>query len=317
MKNIILILCFALISVACYSQEIEKIKLDVKDEWNLYLNDEESDELFYLRLVPKNKPIGALVILPSGFEKVENTLLQIDLHKKAVEQGLIVIVPSINWGNDDRIYEFKILDKIFAQVIREFNVPKDKFILGGLSNGGMIAIKYAEKSVENPEQTLLKPLGIFGLDTPLDLAHLYQYAEREIKRNFSEAGMNEARWMINKYNQMYGGPPSEFPEKYIEASMYSHGVENGGNAVYLKDMPIRMYTDLDVNWLLNERNRDLYDWNGTNIVAMINELKLMGNKDANVIITMGKGVRLDGRRHPHSWSIMDTEDCMNWINSLL
>jgi hypothetical protein len=317
MKKIITLFCFVLICISGYGQDIEKIKLDVKDKWNLYLNDGQSDELFYLRLAPKNNPIGALVILPSGYEKVEDTLRQIDLHHKAVEHGLIVIVPSINWGNDDRIYEFKVLDKIFAQVIQEYNVPKEKFILGGLSNGGMISIKYAEKSVENPGQTLIKPLGVFGLDTPLDLAHLYEYAEREINRNFSEAGVNEAKWMIDKYNNMYGGSPSEFPEKYIEASMYSYGVDNGGNAVYLKDMPIRMYTDLDIDWLLNERHRDLYDWNGTNIVAMINELKLMGNKDANVVITMGKGVRLDGRRHPHSWSIMDTSDCMNWIKNLL
>lgn len=317
MKKVITLFCLALISISGYSQEIEKITLDVKDDWNLYLNDEQSDQLFYLRLVPKSKAIGVLVILPMAFEKVEDTLKQIDLHNKAVEQGLIVVVPSINWGTEDRIKDFEILDKIFAQIIDQYDVPKEKFILGGLSNGGMISIKYAQKSVQNPEQTLLKPLGVFGLDTPLDISHLYEYAEREIKRNFSEAGMNEARGMIEKYNRTYGGSPTEFPEKYIEASMYSYGVENGGNAVYLKDMPIRMYTDLDINWLLNERHRDLYDWNGTNIVAMINELKLMGNRDANVIITMGKGFRLDGRRHPHSWSIMDTNDCMNWIKTLL
>ena len=123
--------------------------------------------------------------------------------------------------------------------------------------------------------------------------------------------------MMNNYNEIYGGSPKEFPEKYIEASIYSNGVENGGNAEYLKDIPIRMYTDLDVNWLMNERRRDLYDWNGTDIVAMINDLKLMGNSDANVIITMGKGVKLDGTKHPHSWSIMDNQDCFKWIEKLI
>jgi hypothetical protein len=78
-----------------------------------------------------------------------------------------------------------------------------------------------------------------------------------------------------------------------------------------------MYTDLDVNWLMNERRRDLYDWNGTDIVAMINDLKLMGNKDANVIITMGKGIKLNGIKHPHSWTIMDNQDCFNWIEKLI
>jgi len=26
-----------------------------------------------------------------------------------------------------------------------------------------------------------------------------------------------------------------------------------------------------------------------------------------------KGYRLDGRRHPHSWSIVEPVDCINWI----
>lgn len=316
MKTMINVIIFIFFFAFSSAQEVEKIKLDIQDDWELYLNDEESKELYYLKIVPIEKPVGALVILPSGYEKTGDVLKQLELHKKAVTEGLIVIVPSINWGTEDRLAEFKVLDIIFKQIVTEHNIPKENFVLGGLSNGGMIAITYAEKSVQNPELTFLRPLGVFGLDTPLDIAHLYEYAKREIKRNFSEVGMNEAKGMVNNYNEIYGGSPSEFPQKYIEASMYSYGVENGGNAQYLRNIPIRMYTDLDVEWLLNKRRRDLYDWNGTEIVAMINELKLMGNKDANVVITMGKGVRLDGTTHPQSWSIMDTEDCMNWIKSL-
>jgi hypothetical protein len=32
----------------------------------------------------------------------------------------------------------------------------------------------------------------------------------------------------------------------------------------------------------------------------------MGNEDANVIISYGKGFKLDGSKH-HSWSIMDSQ----------
>ena len=102
----------------------------------------------------------------------------------------------------------------------------------------------------------------------------------------------------------------------FETSVYAHDAENGGSAYFLKGMPLRMYTDLDVDWLMKERHRDLYDWNGTDIVAMINRVRLMGNEDANVIVSMGKGVRLDGSRHPHSWSIMEGEDCLRWVLKL-
>ena len=78
-----------------------------------------------------------------------------------------------------------------------------------------------------------------------------------------------------------------------------------------------MHSDLNLDYLLNQRKRDLYDWNGIDIVAFVNQLKINGNKNAEVIITQNKGVRLDGTKHPHSWSIMDTQDTMQWILKLI
>lgn len=316
MNNVFKVFLLLLVTVCCSGQEVEKVTLKIEDTWDLYVNDGESKELHYLKLASKKEAIGALVILPSGFERTNDVLKQIELHKRAAENGIVVIVPSINWGTDDRKAEFEVLNIIFEQVTNECKIPKGKFILGGLSNGGMIALAYAEKTVKNPELNYLRPIGVFGLDTPLDEAHLYEYAERELKRNFSDVGMAEAKLFLENYNKTYGGSPKEFPDKYIEASIYSYASENGGNAKYLKDMPIRMYTDLDVEWLMNERHRDLYDWNGTDIVAMVNQLKVLGNTDANVKISQGKGFRLDGTKHPHSWSILDTEDCLKWIIKL-
>jgi len=313
----IILLLVLLISICCKSQDFEKVKLNSSDTSSLYINDGESTELYYLKLIPKGKIEGVIVILPSGGETTQDLLKQITIPKMAFDNGIATIIPSINWGTEDRKIEIETLNKIFKQIVHQHNAPKENFVLGGLSNGGMISLTYTQQSVKDQEKTYLKPRGVFGLDVPLDKAHFYEYCQREIKRNYSELGVGEARWMLNNYNEIYGGSPEKFSEKYIKASIYSNGVEKGGNAQYLKDTPIRMYTDLDVNWLMNERRRDLYDWNGTDIVAMINDLKLMGNKNANVVITMGKGVKLDGTRHPHSWSIMDNKDCFNWIEKLI
>lgn len=304
-----------LIAISCKSQNFEKVVLNLIDSSNLYINDEEGSELYYLKLIPKGEIKGAIVILPSGGETTQDLLKQVYIPKLAFDKRIATIIPSINWGTEDRNPEIETLNIIFKEIIQEHNIPKENFILGGLSNGGMISLTYAQQSIK--EKTFLKPVGVFGIDVPLDKAHFYEYCQREIKRNFSELGVGEARWIMNQYNEIFGGSPEEFPEKYIAASIYSNGIENGGNAKYLKDIPIRMYTDLDVNWLINERRRNLYDWNGTDIVAMINDLKLMGNKDANVIITMGKGIKLDGTKHPHSWTIMDNKDCFNWIEKLI
>lgn len=296
---------------------LEKVVVSSKDPYSLYVNDgHENTHLFYYKMVPKTPPIGALVIIPSGGETAENLIKQIALHKAAYANGLLVIIPSINWGTTDRAPEISFLDIIFRQVINLHNVPTDKFIFCGLSNGGMISFRYAINAVKE-SNTLIIPKGIIGLDPPLDFSNYYHYCEREIERNFTPAGVAEAKWILDNYNSIYGGSPDDYPQKYIEASTYSHGVAYGGNAKYLTSIAIRMHSDLNLDFLLNQRRRDLYDWNGTDIVSFVNQLKINGNTNAEVIITQNKGVRYDGTIHPHSWSIMDTDETIKWMLALL
>lgn len=295
---------------------LEKVIVSAEDPNSLYINDGlENTNLFYYKMVPRTTPKGVLVIIPSGGETVENLIKQITLHKAAFENGILVVFPSINWGTNDRLEEISFLDSIFKDIVREHKAPKDKFILCGLSNGGMISLTYSINAVKN-SNTYITPKGIIGLDPPLDFAHSYKYCEREIKRDFTPAGVAEAKWMLNNFNTSYGSP-DDYPQKYVDASPFSYGAEYGGNTKYLTNIAIRMLSDLNLDYLLNQRKRDLYDWNGTDIVAFVNQLKINGNKNAEVIITQNKGFRPDGRKHPHSWSIMDTKETIQWITELI
>jgi hypothetical protein len=95
--------------------------------------------------------------------------------------------------------------------------------------------------------------------------------------------------------------------------MYSRNQLEGGNARYLKNVPVRIYSDPDIDWQMKNRHVDYYDMNALDQAAMINELNLMGNNEAEFINALGKGYRLNGMRHPHSWSLVEPEDCINWI----
>lgn len=295
---------------------LTKVIVSTEDPHSLYINDGAANfNLFYYKMVPNTPPTGVLVIIPSGGETVENLIKQISLHKVAFKKGILVVFPSINWGTNDRFAENSLLDTIFKEVVEEHKAPKDKFILCGLSNGGMISLTYSINAVKNAD-TYVTPKGIIGLDPPLDFAHYYKYCEREIERNFTPAGVAEAKWMLNNFNTSYGSP-DDYPQNYIDASPYSYGANSGGNAKYLTNIAIRMHSDLNLDYLLNQRKRDLYDWNGTDIVAFVNQLKLNGNTNAEVIITQNKGIRYDGTKHPHSWSIMDTDETIDWILELI
>ncbi len=78
-----------------------------------------------------------------------------------------------------------------------------------------------------------------------------------------------------------------------------------------------VYHDIDVDWLLKQRRRNLFDSNQLSSSELINRLMLMGNERAEFMISKQPGMRSNGMRHPHSWSIVDEIECIQWILKLL
>lgn len=299
MKYNILLILFIIFSLKIPAQKFEIIKL-------------QNPEDYYLKLTPKKKPTAILFLFHGGGETPEDVLKQIELPKLALKNNFLIVLPHFSNDTTKMIEEVSSTNQIATQLMNEYNISKDKIILGGFSGGGMLSITFTERAVRD-KNTYFIPKAIFAIDTPLDFEQMYQRAQREIKRNFSEVGVNEANWVINDFNSTFGGTPTAFPNEYEKYSMFTHRLEDGGNAKYLINVPIRIYTEPGVEWQLENRHRDLYDLNCTNISAMINLLQLNGNKNAEIITTFNKGKRLNGTKHPHSWSIMNSQNTMDWI----
>ncbi|WP_312394841.1 hypothetical protein [Chryseobacterium sp.] len=299
MKYHLLTVLFILFFTSAFSQEAEKVSL--KDSNN-----------FYYRIVPEGKPEGMLIVLPGGGETAERVMNQIYLDELAYDKNILVIFT--NWEeNGDFFYQAdqRLLDRIAKENVEKFNIPKNKISIGGLSGGGMLAITYAESSVRD-KNTYFVPNSIFALDPPLDYENMYYRLERDIARNFSKVAVNEAK-MFNKELVEAIGTPDKNRDKYLKQSMFTYRDKDGGNAKYLMNIPILIYTEPGIIWEIENRGRDLYDLNCVDITAMMNLLKLKGHKNADLIITNDRGIRPEGFRHPHSWSIMDSEECLNWI----
>jgi len=295
-------------------QKPEKVLVSQSDTSGLYKTSEpDSNTLFYLKMVPGGKPAGVLVILPGSGEMVEDVLKQINLHNLAVRNNLLVIFPSINHGTVKQVAEHRFLDTIFKQVIRQYELPLNKFIIGGFSAGGMLALTYTETAHQYKDSTVIIPLAVFGVDPPLDYAHLWNHCKKDIGRNFSDPAIQEAKSIMQSYRQELGGSPEEFPGNYAKYSIFSYSMNDGGNARYLIHTPVLLFTEPDILWQMKNRHRDFYDLNCADISAMINLLQTEGNRDAELVVTNNKGRRLNGMRHPHSWSIMDSSCCMAWI----
>jgi len=167
--------------------------------------------------------------------------------------------------------------------------------------------------MKNSDLTAINPIAVYGVDPPLDWSRIYYSFQRTKELNFSEVAVNEATNYLTKLNQQFGGSPDEVPDIYYKNSMFSKNVKEGGNAKFLINTPIRIYSDPDIDWHLTERQTDYYDINALDQTAMINQLRISGNQNAEFINALGKGYRLNGMRHPHSWSIAEPNELMSWI----
>lgn len=237
MKNSLLVL-FLAVQVACLGQKTERVIVQQSDPYDLYANvDQDSLTLFYEKIIPEHTPTGVLVIIPGAGEPIREVKQQITLHTLAAQKDLLVVFPSINWGTTKHTAEHQFLDTIFKQIDQQYKIPKDRYVMGGFSGGGMLALTYAEKANQHKDSTFIVPKAIFGIDPPLDYVHLWNHCQKDVERNFSQAAVRESKWLMQRYQNEFGGSPDEVPRMYVKYSIFSCSEQDGGNAHYLKRTP--------------------------------------------------------------------------------
>lgn len=287
--------------------KIEKVVIDSID----------SDYGYYLAVKPKGEIQKVLVLLPGFGQKAEDVFLDTEFHKHALEKNILTIAFAGRTRlTADSTMRFKLND-VFHDVMANASVDKDKFVLGGFSAGGTIALRYTELCHQYPDIYPIKPKGVFMVDSPIDLYHSWQLQVENLKNNHSEISVNEARWVKQYYEEYYGATPSEDPESFMDLSPFSIDTIYGSHEQYLGQVAVRAYHDIDVAWRLENRNQTPQYDNYVATATLINRLMLSGNSKAEFIQSYQTGYRRNGNRHPHSWSIVDEEECMDWVDKML
>lgn len=296
-----------------YIKRLSKNIISTSDDTNIYVSDGHATSLFYHVLLPVNQVKGVLVLLPGAWETTEHVMSSTkSLCELASDNDLAVIVPSVNQHITLTPTNLLFLNTALKDAIEKYKLPSDKFVLGGLSMGGHLATRYTELAIESPTKTVVAPRAIINVDGPIDLENLYNKWTEDFT-NPRNTNKSEPEYGIRELEELIGGSPEKFHAGYVNYSVFSTAEKDGGNAKFLKNIPIRIYNDVDVNWWIANRGTDLYGMNALDQSAMINYLNGIGNSKAEFINALGKGYRLEGNRHPHSWSIVDAENCVKWV----
>ena len=209
------------------------------------------------------------------------------------------------------------LDSIIAEVIGRHGISRDRVAIGGFSAGGTGAVRYAQVCAQDRCRGARRVAAVFAVDPPLDFERIYHSSDRVVRRNAARSNIVEERMLVNTLRDAMGGTPEAARAAYLRHSPVVASEVDGGSAKLLARTPVRIYTEPDVHWWMRERNLDFHGMNSLDHSALINLLRVGGNRRAELITTTGKGIRPDGRRHPHSWSIVDEEELTRWLVPLL
>lgn len=288
-------LIFIAITFACSQKETTEVI-------EISLNPKDSNTCGYTAILPKSETIRSYMLLIPGFgETVENVLKATTLPFEAAQSGIAVFIPVLQDGAES--YSFSAesqntLKNIVADIRSRYGLSKTDYCIGGFSMGGSAAIRYAELTPDNP------PACVFAIDSPLDYERFRYSTERDVTTY--KKGIADGDSIYIKLLEQITPIVKDSP--YLLSDTTHQAI------LPLKDIPVRYYIEPAEQWWLDNRQTDVLGLNILDATAFINDLRLIGNKDAQLIVTTGKGYRNNGNTyHPHSWTIVDSNDLIEWI----
>ena len=268
---------------------------------------------YYLAVPPPSDNIaGVLVLLPGFAQPPESIFPETDIPQLAAASDLLVIALAAGPKLYADAEVVARLDAALRDVITRYGVAATDFVLGGFSAGGTVGLRYAQYAYQYPAAAVIRPRAVFSVDSPVDLFAIYDYFEREQARNYSAVGLAEANFAKDIMLRELGDPTNH-ATTYDTLTPFNAKLLGPGNERFLCDTAVRVYHDVDVVWQLENRRRSLYDANALGASELIARLLLAGNDRAEFMQANGKGVRSNGQRHPHSWSIVDAGELVGWV----
>ena len=158
----------------------------------------------------------------------------------------------------------------------------------------------------------IMPKGVFAVDSPIDILGLYENSKKNVRRDLSDVSVQESKMIIDIMDAKFG-KPEEGIEKYEKYAVFTTRTDNVQNLSNLKGIQIRLYTEPDQEWWKANRGYDYEETNSYFFEQLYKELSVQPGYQVEYIPTANRGYRSSGERHPHSWSIVDVDQLVEWM----
>lgn len=290
MKKVVFILLL-LVFIGCKKEESKIIKTD---DFELIIAKEQN---------------GLLILFPGGGGSPENIKREFKIVDAAKKKGISLLMVNFArklWVEDEDCEKLSILIK---SVIKEQNLKTDNVYIGGMSIGGNVTLSLSQHLLKN---NILPIKGTFIVDSPIDLFGLYESSIKDINnKELSEERLSEPKWIVNYFEESFSKDSLLF--NIQKSSPVTLKTNNYSNISELKNKKLRFYIEPDIDWYENIRKTDFKSTNAYTIQQLYVLLKESNWKALELKESKNKGYRSNGDRNPHSWSIINVDNLLNWI----
>ncbi len=254
-------------------------------------------------------PKATLVLFPGGASTARETKEEFDILTTAAANQVSVLFMNFNrhlWIDETTT---KQLSQELEAIFTENHLETENVYMGGMSLGGNVALtlsNYLRQINFN-----IVPKGTFIVDSPIDLYALYTSSIKDITNpNLDEERLAEPKWIVSYFEEEFTKDslleniqkvsPFTFERKYTSVTN-------------LKSNKLRFYTEPDSLWWKTNRQTDFESTNAFTIQQISKDLKAKDWNLFELIETENKGYRPNGDRHPHSWSIVNKRELIEWM----
>ncbi|MEL7004782.1 MAG: hypothetical protein AAFN93_18900 [Bacteroidota bacterium] len=305
MTKIALSICIGFFFLACHDLQSQDKFTEIRTGYQEVNTDE------YELIRPKSEAEAVLILFGGYPERAVDIRREFKIADLAIDNKVAVVFMNYSRKLWLEIGEKEDVARGLQEMLVQHQLPMSNVYIGGFSSGGNVAFLVSSYLMEQKDY-LLAVKGVFLVDSPIDLAALYYSAEKNVKRNFSAPSVDEGKWLIKELGKNFGEPENNL-EKYASYSVYNHEIGNIKNLEALVKTQIRLYTEPDIDWWQKHRKAEYEQMNAYYIKSLSETLVNHGFKLVEYIATEDKGYRANGDRHPHSWSIVDRQELINWI----
>lgn len=303
-KKILALLIIASISISCKNTEQEKKEPVTEITFEDIINED-------YELHKSSKNANGVLVLFGGFpESAKDIKREFKILENAEDHNISVLYMNYSrkiWLEQDELSQ---LSEQLQDIFKVNTLPTDNVYIGGFSSGGNMALLISD-FMTNQHSNII-PKGVFIVDSPIDLVALYNTAQKNIERNFSNSAVQESTWLLETLGAKFGNPKDSI-SSYEEYAVFTSKTNNINTIKNLKNTKIRLYTEPDTLWWKENTMAKYEDLNAYYIKKLSESLQTSQFKDVTYIPTKDKGYRSNGDRHPHSWAIIDTKNLIDWM----